>query len=37
MPRARTEVFEDLNHFGPLQRPKVVAASVVAALDPSAW
>jgi len=34
MPRARTKVFEDLNHFGPLERPEVVAASIV---DASAW
>jgi pimeloyl-ACP methyl ester carboxylesterase len=37
MPRARTQVFEDLNHFGPLQHPEQVAAAIVAALDPSAW
>jgi pimeloyl-ACP methyl ester carboxylesterase len=37
MPVVSTEVFEDLNHFGPLQRPQEVAISIIAALDPSAW
>src|ERR1019366_7047758 len=33
MPNARTEVLEDLNHFGPLERPDEVAASIMAAVD----
>jgi pimeloyl-ACP methyl ester carboxylesterase len=37
MPRARTEAFEDLDHFGPLERPAAVAASIIAAIDASAW
>jgi pimeloyl-ACP methyl ester carboxylesterase len=32
MPHARTELFPELNHFGPLQRPGTVAASIIAAL-----
>jgi pimeloyl-ACP methyl ester carboxylesterase len=35
MPDARTELFEDLNHFGPLQRPGEVAASIISALTPA--
>jgi pimeloyl-ACP methyl ester carboxylesterase len=32
MPRARTEVLPDLDHFGPLERPQEVASSIIAAM-----
>jgi pimeloyl-ACP methyl ester carboxylesterase len=28
MPQARAEVFDDLGHFGPLQDPPAIAASI---------
>ena len=32
LPSVRTEVFEELDHFGPLERPAEVAASIISAL-----
>ena len=34
LPRGRLEVLPGLGHFGPLERPGVVAASVIRAVDP---
>jgi pimeloyl-ACP methyl ester carboxylesterase len=33
LPRARTEIMSDLGHFGPLERPDEVAASILQAFD----
>lgn len=35
LPDGRVEVFDDLGHFGPLERPGEIAASVVRATDPA--
>jgi pimeloyl-ACP methyl ester carboxylesterase len=34
IPQAQTELFEDLDHFGPLERPGVVATSIIGAFSP---
>jgi pimeloyl-ACP methyl ester carboxylesterase len=36
MPHSRVEVHEDLDHFGPMERPAEVAASIIAAMDVTA-
>jgi hypothetical protein len=33
MPQAWTQVLEELDHFGPMERPSEVAASIVAAIE----
>jgi hypothetical protein len=33
MPRCRVEVHQDLDHFGPFERPGEVASSIIAAMD----